>query len=421
MQLNENNQYCIGEVPVLDICAEHDTPLYVYDFNRMEQQYKRLTKAFSHWNTRMHFACKALTNRNVLRFFQQLGSGLDTVSIQEVWQGLDAGFKPEDIIYTPNSVSFEEIRLAADLGVHINLDNISILEQFANTYGNSIPICIRINPHIAAGGNPKISTGHIDSKFGISVHQMRHVHRVVASGKLRVEGLHMHTGSDILDVEVFMQGADILLQTAENFENLKFVDFGSGFKVPYRLNDGSTNVEELGERLCKRFEAFCEEYGRPLRMLFEPGKFLVSEAGYFLVKTNVVKHTTATVFAGVDSGLNHLIRPMFYNAYHRILNVSNPEGTDRFYTVVGYICETDTFAWDRKIREIREGDVLAFLNAGAYAFSMASNYNSRFRPAEVGVYNGEVQLLRHRETLEDLYRNQTEVEWSSAITAKASE
>lgn len=406
-----NGRYKIGEQDVLELCERYNTPLYVYDLERVEQQYNRLKQAFKQSDLKIMYACKALTNISVLKFLNSLGSGLDTVSIQEVWLGLKAGFKPENIMYTPNCVSFEEIQLAVEAGVSINIDNISILEQFGNTYGNEVPVCIRINPHILAGGNPKISTGHIDSKFGISIYQMRHVHRVIKSGNIRVEGLHMHTGSDILDVDVFLRGAEILLDTAHHFPDLKYVDFGSGFKVPYKPNDGSTDIEQLGEKLGKRFNDFCEEYGKSLQMYFEPGKFLVSEAGFFFVKTNVIKQTTATVFAGVDSGMNHLIRPMLYDAYHHIINVSNPEGTERFYTVVGYICETDTFGWDRKLNEIREGDILAFRNAGAYAYSMSSNYNSRFRPAEVAVYKGKESIIRKRETLDDLLSTQSMIDF----------
>jgi diaminopimelate decarboxylase len=403
-----NDQFLIGEVPVLDLCSKYETPLYVYETASIERQYKRLLKAFAGIDLKIKYACKALTNINILRFFHSLGSGLDTVSIQEVWLGLRAGFDPKDIIYTPNCVSLEEIGLAVDSGVKINIDNISILEQFGHMYGDSVPVCLRFNPHILAGGNAKISTGHIDSKFGISIHQLRHVERVIASEKIRVEGLHMHTGSDILDVEVFLRGADILLDVAKNFKHLLYIDFGSGFKVAYKPNDNTTDVEGLGQQMGERFRQFCGEYGRDLVLNFEPGKFLVSEAGYFLAKVNVVKHTTATVFAGVDSGMNHLIRPMLYDAYHHIINISNPNGNPRIYTVVGYICETDTFGWDRKIPEIREGDVLCFLNAGAYGSAMASNYNSRFRPAEVLIHQGKDYLIRRRENLDDLLRGQIE-------------
>ncbi|MCC5918464.1 MAG: diaminopimelate decarboxylase [Cryomorphaceae bacterium] len=395
---------------LLDLSQKYGTPIYVYQTDKMEKQYKRLKRAFSKLDIHINYACKALSNINVLRFFRQLGAGLDTVSIEEVQLGLHAGFKPEEIIFTPNCVSFEEIKRAVEFGVRINIDNLSILEQFGNTYGGTYPVCVRMNPHIMAGGNTKISTGHIDSKFGISIHQMRHLQRIVESYGIHVNGIHMHTGSDILDVDVFINGAELLLESARQFSNLDYIDFGSGFKVPYKPDDLSTDVERLGERMTELMEAFFVEYGKKLTIEFEPGKFLVSESGFFLAKVNVVKHTTATVFAGIDTGLNHFIRPMFYDAYHHITNISNPQGNDRVYTVVGYICETDTFAWDRRISEIREGDILCFHNAGAYLYTMASNYNSRLKPAEVLIHKGKDYLITKRQNFEDLLANQVEIE-----------
>lgn len=391
---------------LLRLAEEFGSPLYVYDAAKIQSQYYRLENAFSKVkNLRINYACKALSNISILKLLKQMGSGLDTVSIQEVQLGILAGFTPESIIYTPNGVSMEEIEEVAALGVQINIDNLSILEQFGAKHPTT-PVCIRINPHVMAGGNSNISVGHIDSKFGISIHQMPHLLRIVENTGMHINGIHMHTGSDILDIEVFLYAAEILFKAALNFKELEFVDFGSGFKVPYKKDDIQTNVEELGKKLSKRFNAFCEEYGRDLTLAFEPGKFLVSEAGYFLAKVNVVKQTTSTVFAGIDTGFNHLIRPMFYGSHHHIENISNPKGKDRFYSVVGYICETDTFASNRKIAEINEGDILCFRNSGAYCFSMASNYNSRVRPAEVLWYQGKGHLIRQRETFEDIIRNQ---------------
>ncbi len=401
----QNSTYTINGVPALDIVKEHGAPVYVYDGNRIVDQIKRLQNAFSGEHVRIKYALKALNNPNILKLVRSAGAGLDAVSIEEVELGLKAGFDPSEILFTPNSVSFDEIKRGVELGVHMNIDNISMLERFGHEYGDSVPCCIRINPHIVAGGTAHIQTGHIDSKFGISIHQMRHVLRVVESENIRVNGLHMHTGSDILDANVFVRGAEILFEAARNFRDLEFIDFGSGFKVAYREGDVTTDVEDLGRTLSASFDAFCNEYGRKLEIWFEPGKFLVSEAGTLLVKVNVVKQTTATVFAGVDSGQNHLIRPMFYDAYHHIINVSNPSGNPRIYTVVGYICETDTFGSDRKLNEVREGDVLAICNAGAYSYTMSNNYNSRPRPAEVLVYNGRDMLIRKRETLDDITRN----------------
>ena len=394
---------------LLKLAETYGSPLYVYDTDVIKNQYKKITSAFSKVkNVKINYATKALSNINILKVFNSLKSGLDTVSIQEVQLGLLAGFNPKDIIYTPNGVSLKEIEDAAKLGVQINIDNLSILELFGQKHPK-IPVCIRINPHIMAGGNSKISVGHIDSKFGISIHQVPHIKRVVENTGMRINGIHMHTGSDILDIDTFLRATEILFEVAKQFDNIDFIDFGSGFKVPYRPDDISTNIEELGKKLSKRFNDFCKEYGKELTLMFEPGKFLVSESGYFLAKVNVIKQTTSTVFAGIDSGLNHLIRPMFYNSYHNIENISNPKGRERYYSIVGYICETDTFGSNRRISEIAEDDILCFHNAGAYCFSMASNYNSRYKPAEVMLLNGKDYLIRQRETFEDIMRNQVDV------------
>ena len=395
---------------LLSVAHTYGSPVYVYDADKISSQYQRLTAAFSSVpHLRINYAMKALSNISVLKLMKKLGAGLDTVSIQEVQLGLRAGFAPQQIIFTPNGVSLDEIEEAMRLGVQLNIDNLSVLEQFGSKHPE-VPVCIRINPHVMAGGNSNISVGHIDSKFGISIHQIPHILRIVENTKMHINGIHIHTGSDILDIDVFLYAAEILFEVAKNFKDLQFIDFGSGFKVPYKEGDIQTNIEELGERLSVRFLAFCQEYGRDLTLAFEPGKFLVSQAGYFLVKVNVVKQTTSTVFAGVDSGFNHLIRPMFYGATHFIENISNPEGRKRFYSVVGYVCETDTFASNRQIAEITEGDILCFHNAGAYCYTMSSNYNSRLRPAEVLWYNGEAHLIRRAETFEDLVRGQIEIE-----------
>ena len=396
----------MNEKTLLQIAKDYGSPVYVYDAHKMEDQYNRLTAAFSKVNKlKINYAAKALTNISVLKFINKLGAGLDTVSIQEVRLGLHAGIVPEKIIYTPNGVSLEEIEEVAKLGVQINIDNLSILEQFGTKHPNT-PVCIRINPHIMAGGNTNISVGHIDSKFGISIHQTPLLLRIVKNTKMTINGIHMHTGSDILDIDVFLYASEILFDVAKQFEGLEFIDFGSGFKVPYKENDIETNIEELGEKLTERFHKFCKNYGKEVTLAFEPGKFIVSESGYFLTSVNAIKQTTSTVFAQIDTGFNHLIRPMLYGSQHAIENISNPNGKQRFYSVVGYICETDTFANNQRISEITEGDILAFKNAGAYCFMMASNYNSRFRPAEVLWYNNNAHLVRKREVFEDLTKNQ---------------
>lgn len=394
---------------LIQAASEFGSPLYVYDANKIKYQYNRLVKSFkSVKNLQLNYAVKALSNISILKYLIDLGSGIDAVSIQEVHLALKGGINPEKIIYTPNGVSMDEIKFASELGVKINIDNLSVLEDFGNSHPE-IPICIRINPHIMAGGNSNISVGHIDSKFGISIHQIPHLKRIVENTKIRINGVHMHTGSDILDIDVFLRAAEILFETANHFEDLDFIDFGSGFKVPYYPGDSETNIEELGKKLSKRFNLFCKSYGKNLTLIFEPGKFLVSEAGKFICKVNSIKQTTSTVFAQVDSGFNHFLRPMMYGANHHIENISNPDDTERYYSIVGYICETDTFASNRKISTISIGDLLCFNNAGAYCHTMSSNYNSRYRPAEVLYINNQLKLIRKRENFDDLIRNQINI------------
>ena len=400
--------FSIQSLPILDLVEQHHLPLYVYDSQQMQTQFLRLSAAFNPVEHMLiNYACKANSNLAVLKIFQALGAGLDTVSINEVKMGLYVGFLPAQIIFTPSGVSFAELEEAIGLGVKINVDSIETLEYIGHKYPD-LPLCIRINPHIMAGGNRNISVGHIDSKFGISVLQMPLVERIVKTLNIKIVGVHMHTGSDILDIDLFIRASEILFDVAQKFiDQLEYIDFGSGFKVQYKPNDYQTDIEDLGNRLSKLFNEFCFKNNKKLTLVFEPGKFLVSQSGYFFVRTNYVKQTISTVFACVDSGFNHLIRPMFYDAFHEIVNITAPKGNPKIYNIVGYICETDTFAWNRKIPEIWIGDVLCFKNAGAYCFSMASHYNARCLPAEVLIHEGKSRIVRHRETFEDLLRNQT--------------
>ena len=396
----------IQDVALTDICQEFGTPLYVYDADKIVRQIDALRNYFSKVPLQLKYAAKSLTNLSVLKLIKAQGIGLDVVSIEEAHLGVKAGFSPHEISYTPNCVSFEEIEEAVDLGVAINIDNLPVLEQFGQTYGSSVPCCIRVNPSIMAGGHSKISVGHSFSKFGISAIQVRELVQVVEKHDIDISGVHVHTGSDITDVDVFLMSANVVFEVAQRFKNLRFIDFGSGFKVNYHQGDQATNLQELAERLQDAFQKFCDAYGKQLELWLEPGKIIVSEAGQFLVKVNVVKENPEVTFVGVDSGFNHLIRPMFYDAYQHIENLSNPGGPKKKYQVVGYICETDTFGSDRDLSEVRPGDILSIKNAGAYGFSMASNYNSRKRPAEVMIYQGKAHLIRQRETMEDLLKNQ---------------
>ncbi len=388
---------------------EFGSPLYIYDASKIQENYKQFTEAFKVEKLKVHYACKALNNLTILRLFKAMGSGLDCVSIQEVQLGLTAGFSPDDILFTPNNISTEEYEEAIKLGVKINVDNLITLEYVGMNHPN-LPVYIRVNPHLMAGGNQKISVGHIDSKFGISIHQIPHVERIAKKFNINVMGVHVHTGSDILDPEIFIKAAELVFSVVEKFDSVTHIDFGSGFKVAYKEGDLHTDISSFGKKFSQSFNDFCEKQKRQYTLEFEPGKYMVSNAGYFVARTNVVKQTTSCTFIGLDTGFNHFIRPMFYNAHHEIENISNPTGDKKIYNVVGYVCETDSFALDRIIPEVRKGDLLLFRNAGAYCATMASNYNSRPRPAEALIHEGKLHLIRRRETLEDILATQVEVE-----------
>jgi diaminopimelate decarboxylase len=391
---------------LISIAKEFGTPLYVYNADTITAQYQKLTTAFAQTDTKFFYACKALTNINILKHIKSIGCNVDCSSVNEVKLALLAGFEPKNVLYTSNGIHFNEIEEAQSLGVHINIDSLSNLEKFGQKFGHSYPVGIRLRPNIMAGGNIKISTGHDKSKFGIPIDQLDKIIALVDQHDLFIQNLHIHTGSDIKDVDVFVKGIEVLFDIIPQFKELSSIDLGGGFKVPYKKGDAETDIPLLAKKVNEAFANHPNPNGKHLQVWFEPGKFLVSAAGYLIAEVNVLKENTNTIFAGLNTGFNHLIRPMFYDAYHQIENISNPEGKEKHYSVVGNICETDTFAWDRNIPEIREGDLLVFKNAGAYGFEMSSNFNSRYKPAEVMVKDGKAMLIRKRDVFDDILRNQ---------------
>jgi diaminopimelate decarboxylase len=389
--------------------TQYGTPLYIYHAEKITAQYHQLQNAFEGVYARFFYACKALTNISVLKHIQSIGCNIDCSSINEVYLALKAGFNPEQILYTSNGIDFEEIVAAVDAGVSVNIDSLSNLEKFGKAYGSRYPVGIRLRPNIMAGGNLKISTGHNGSKFGIPLEQLEEILSIKNQYQLRINCLHVHTGSEIKDVDVFIQVADIFFDLVPHFQDLQVLDMGGGFKVPYHANEKGTDIQLLAKKVGEVLNKFEITYGKKFQVWFEPGKYLVSECGYLITSVNVIKETPTVLFAGINSGFNHLIRPMFYEAYHPIRNISNPNGPIKNYAVTGNICETDNFAWDRPINEIRENDLLVIDNAGAYGFEMGSNYNSRFLPAQVLFKEDQLHLIRKRDTLEDLLKNQIEL------------
>lgn len=396
----------ITDAQLQAIASTFGTPVYIYHAEKIKEQYQRLQHAFGGFDHKIFYACKALTNVNVLKYVKSIGCNIDCSSINEVHMALKAGFEPQNILYTSSNIHFSEIQTAQEIGVNINIDSLSNLEKFGAAYGHSYPVGIRIRPNIMAGGNLKISTGHTSSKFGVPLEQLEQILTIQQKYNLHIRTLHIHTGSEIKDVEVFVKGIQVLFDLVPSFPELEVIDLGGGFKVPYKPDEVGTDIEALGNQLAAALKQFESSTGKHLQVWFEPGKYMVSECGHFVTAVNVLKQSGEIHFAGVDSGLNHLIRPMFYGSYHKIHNISNPSGALQPYNVVGYICETDTFAEARPLPEVREGDLLVFRNAGAYCFEMSMNYNSRFRPAEVLVENEIPRLIRRREVLEDLWQTQ---------------
>ena len=390
------------------IASQYGSPVYVYHAERIKEQYENLLDAFAGTDTRFFYAAKALTNISVLKYILSIGCNIDCSSVNEARLAIHAGFTPGQILYTSNNIAFSEIAEAKELGISINIDSLSNLRKFGEAYGGTYPVGVRLRPNIMAGGNLKISTGHSNSKFGVALEDLESILQVQRETGLHIRTLHIHTGSEIKDVEVFAKGIEVLLDLVPHFPSLEVIDLGGGMKVPYLPGETGTDITDLGRKVKEEFEKYEHKTGRHLQVWFEPGKYIVAEAGYFITTVNVIKKSGDKIFAGVNSGLNHLIRPMFYGAYHEIVNITNPGGPVQTYQVVGNICETDNFAEDRPLPEVRENDLLVFRNAGAYCFEMSSHYNSRFKPPEVLVKEGQPILIRKGDQLEDLLHNQSQ-------------
>lgn len=372
------------------------TPLYVYDLSIIESQYKKLQNAFKSLdNYKVHFASKSLSNISILKFIKNLGLGLDAVSLEEIKTGIKCGFKKHEILYTPNGVNFSEILEAKSLGVKINLDSIESIKEFSNQCPNQ-SISIRINPGIYAGGNDNISVGHSNSKFGIPEEFIKDLIIMDQEDKIKVTGLHIHTGSDIIKNNQFDEGVKKIFSIATKFKRIESIDLGGGIKIPYFTGDTETNLKDYASIIEKEYKKFKNKTGKELKLIFEPGKFLVSDSGYFITKVNYIKKANNNCFAQVNSGFNHFIRPTLYKSYHEVINLSNPNDQKEEYTIVGYICEKDTFAEKRKVSRISKDDILCFKNAGAYGYNMSSNYNSRLKPAEVCIHNNELSIKNAR-------------------------
>ncbi len=401
-----NNQLYVGEIPASEIAKKYGTPVYVYDSEIIRYKYRELAESFSYPKVKIHYAAKANTNIRILEILREEGAGIDAVSPGEILAAFKAGFLPEQIMFTATSVTDEEMKFAVSRKVLVNVDSISQLERYGRLNPGS-RVCIRINPAVGAGHHDHVITGGPDSKFGIWVGDLEKAAAIAAKRRLKIAGLHQHIGSGILDVSQFINAIDVILAAAKSFPSLEFVDFGGGIGVPYSPEQQPIDIIKLGEKISSILSSFVKNYGRELEFIFEPGRYLVAESGALLCTVNTIKATPKHKFVGVNTGFNHLIRPMTYGSYHPIVNVSNAEA-DKKETekviVAGNLCESgDVFTiGDREMPVLKEGDVLAIMVAGAYGYSMSSNYNTRPRPAEILVSGKKMSVIRAAEKVDEL-------------------
>lgn len=416
---NKGGVLYIDGVSTLELVEKFKTPLYVLSQSRIEENYKKLSSALKkrYHKIRIYYSAKANSNISVLKILLKEGAWLDAVSPGEIFLGLKAGFPADKILFTGTSVNEEELKYAVEAGVTINIDSIS---QLRNLLKITIPkvLSIRVNPGIGFGHHDYCVTGGEESKFGLWENDAEKAYKEAKEAGVEKFGIHMHIGSGILSVNAFLQAAEIFLNIVKKIKEkcgltFDFIDFGGGLGVPYKLEENELNIEEYAEAMIKLFKRNIEELGFEPFFAIEPGRYIVCDAGILLTKISSIKITRSKKFIGVDAGLNVLIRPSMYNAYHHILvaNKLNEEESEE-YDVVGPICENaDFLAKKRRMPKVEEGDILAVLNAGAYGFSMSSQYNARPKPAEVLVNKGRFELIREREDFNALLAGQRIASW----------
>ncbi|MBU7014700.1 MAG: diaminopimelate decarboxylase [Theionarchaea archaeon] len=397
-----------------EIRTTYGTPTYVYDKQVMVTQYQTLAQSIHYTPLKIYYACKANTNCVILRIFKELGCGVDCVSPGEVFLALKAGFDSSDILFTGNNLTNSEMKYAVSHDVLMTADSLSQLELYGQINPES-DVCVRINPNLGAGHHKHVITGGLQSKFGIYQADVPYIRSLLHKYNLHLKGVHMHIGSGILEPGLLLKGVSSLLDVASEFPDLEFVDIGGGLGVPYEPEEAPMDVQKFGELLTDMITQWVEQHHQ-IALALEPGRFLVAESGILLTTVTAVKENPKYTFVGVDTGFNHFMRPALYNAYHEIVKVEPSESRGGLQervdvTVCGDICESaDIFARNRALPPLKEGDLLAILDTGAYGFSMASEYNSRPLPAEVLVDKTTVTEIRKRGTFQDLLRNQCEVD-----------
>ncbi len=394
------NDYFMQSKTLKSICEKVETPFYLYDVNYILKKYDLLKEIFPYEQLKIFYALKANYNPHILSIMKDYGFYLDTVSPSEVILAIKLGYDRDKIMFTANNMTDKDMQIVKEQGVLFNIDSLSRLETFAKMYPKE-SICLRINPNVVAGENAKVQTGGDLSKFGILLEDVVKAVAIAKEYNVKIIGLHAHTGSGISNTRKVYESMKNLLGVAESemFPDLEFIDFGGGFKVSYEPGQKNIDYVKFGSKCVSIFKNYCEKSGKRLDLCFEPGKFIVADSGCMILKVNTVKNNKGRLIVGTNSGFPHLIRPVLYGAYHHIINISNPTGEVKKYDIYGNICESgDCFAIQREIQEIRIGDYIAIMNAGAYCRSMASEYNLRPLPTECYIYNDELVLSKQKLT-----------------------
>lgn len=419
ISINEKRHLTIGRVDAAALAEKFGTPLYVYDENRIRERYREFYKSFSflYPNVEIKYACKANASLAVLCVLRQEGAGADVVSGGELYTALKAGLKPEQVIFTGNSKSDEELEQAIEAGVIVNLDALHELErlkEICERKKKSTKISFRINPAVAPKTHAHLTTGAKASKFGIPVEDTVKAYTAALESKhLKISGIHMHIGSQITSTEPYEIAVSKLMDAVGRLKKagieLEFVDIGGGVGIRYEEEKRYITPRGLANTVVPILKAKVKEHGlKEPKLFLEPGRYVVGDAAIMLARVGTIKQMMYKKFVGVDAGFNVLLRPMLYKAYHKavVANKFNLKPVERV-DIVGNICESgDILASDRALPKVECGDIIAFLDVGAYGMAMASQYNSRPRCAEVLVSNGKYELIRERESFEDLLAKQ---------------
>lgn len=384
---------------LISIAKAAGTPTYVYYEDVIRRQVDSIKRLFDGLPSTELYAMKANSHPEVLRIIESEGVGIDAVSPTELLLALRIGFERDKVLYSANNMTEDEMVLAHDAGVMINFGELSRLKRYADRFPGQ-RVTVRINLGRGSGHHEFAVTGGARSKFGISLDELDQVRRLADSGAIVIAGLHQHIGSGNLDTSVLAESMNALLRIAETFEDLDFINFGGGFGVPYEEHQAEVDFDELACLMKPTLKSFLDRQKSGFRFFIEPGRYLVAESGVLLVSATSIKSVAGNLFAGTDSGMNHLVRPAIYDSYHAVDNLSNPEGEANVYNIVGNICESsDFFANSREVATIREGDILAIRDTGAYGMSMASEYNLRSLPCEVMVRpGGGAEVISERKT-----------------------